>query len=71
METVHDLNAVGDYYVPLEHVCDGYQEQWDNCPGGESFSMLFPMSLLVRDLEKCGPCQSRPQDIWGRPLCSA
>lgn len=19
--------------VPLEHVCDGYQEQWDNCPG--------------------------------------
>lgn len=21
--------------VPLEHVCDGYQEQWDNCPGGD------------------------------------
>ena len=33
MAIVHDLKAVGDYYVPLEHVCDGYQEQWDNCPG--------------------------------------
>lgn len=43
MAIVHDLKAVGDYYVPLEHVCDGYQEQWDNCP----------------DLEKCGPCEPK------------
>ena len=41
METVHDLNAVGDYYVPLEHVCDGYQEQWDNCPGFQLNNSLF------------------------------
>ncbi|CAJ1402607.1 unnamed protein product [Effrenium voratum] len=43
LATVHDLGAIGDYYVPLEHVCDGYQEQWDNCP----------------ELEKCGPCVRR------------
>ena len=28
-----DLSAIGELYVPLEHVCDGFQEQWDNCPG--------------------------------------
>ncbi|CAE7949039.1 Cacna1e [Symbiodinium sp. KB8] len=38
-----DLNAIGELYVPVEHICDGYQEQWDNCPG----------------LEPCGPCEPR------------
>ena len=28
-----DLSAIGELYVPVEHICDGFQEQWDNCPG--------------------------------------
>jgi len=38
-----DLSAIGELYVPVEHICDGFQEQWDNCPG----------------LEPCGPCVPR------------
>jgi len=38
-----DLSAIDELYVPLEHVCDGYDEQWDNCA----------------NLPKCGPCTPR------------
>ena len=47
MAVVHDLKAVGDYYVPLEHVCDGYQEQWDNCPGTCSTCALWHCKLAL------------------------
>eukprot|EP00931_Biecheleriopsis_adriatica_P049028 TRINITY_DN28353_c0_g1_i1.p1 TRINITY_DN28353_c0_g1~~TRINITY_DN28353_c0_g1_i1.p1 ORF type:complete len:1538 (+),score=223.45 TRINITY_DN28353_c0_g1_i1:91-4704(+) len=38
-----DLGAIQELYVPLEHVCDGYDEQWDNCA----------------NLPDCGPCVPR------------
>eukprot|EP00442_Polarella_glacialis_P051613 CAMPEP_0115080896 /NCGR_PEP_ID=MMETSP0227-20121206/18942_1 /TAXON_ID=89957 /ORGANISM="Polarella glacialis, Strain CCMP 1383" /LENGTH=1110 /DNA_ID=CAMNT_0002468609 /DNA_START=145 /DNA_END=3473 /DNA_ORIENTATION=+ len=43
IEHPEDLSAIEELYVPLEHVCDGFEEQWDNC----------------KELPKCGPCTPR------------
>ena len=45
--------------MPLEHVCDGYQEQWDNCPGG------LPVNMPAQSPEKSTLVDQWYWDVMG------
>ena len=59
-----DLSAIGELYVPVEHICDGFQEMWDNCPGSaateQPLRALEQSTLVATGLEPCGPCEPEP-----------
>ena len=58
-----DLSAIGELYVPLEHVCDGFQEQWDNCPGlHASFANTSWLDASI--LSSAGRVLWRSRGMW-------
>ena len=59
-----DLNAIGELYVPVEHICDGYQEQWDNCPGqAEQDRFVLAEDGRAFHLQSCFPLLRRPRAL--------
>lgn len=53
------IQKLWSWQVPLEHVCDGYQEQWDNCPGG------LPVNMPAQSPEKSTLVDQWYWDVMG------